>query len=113
VELCETGSLEDFLKSNRPNFVNWVKYGKLEKPKNSSIEISEQKTLITTLDLLKWTKDIANGLEYVHSKQVIHGDLAVRNILLSSDLSAKISDFGLSRQILNCSNYVKKTKVRL
>jgi len=43
--------------------------------------------------------------------QVIHGDLATRNVLLTVDMIAKIGDFGLARQLVECSNYVKKTQV--
>jgi len=43
----------------------------------------------------------------VESFQVIHGDLACRNILLSADGTAKVSDFGLSRQVSYKCQYVK------
>jgi len=43
--------------------------------------------------------------------QVIHGDLAARNVLLGSDFQAKISDFGLSRQLGGSGIYQKKTYV--
>ena len=47
--------------------------------------------------------------------QVYHGDLAARNILLTTDLTAKVGDFGLSKQLdmeeYNC--YVQKKEVRL
>ena len=43
--------------------------------------------------------DIARGLAYLHNHKpvVIHRDLTARNILLSSERVAKISDFGNSR----------------
>jgi serine/threonine protein kinase len=40
--------------------------------------------------------DIANGMAYLHSKNVIHRDLKPSNILLTRDHRARISDFGMS-----------------
>ena len=43
--------------------------------------------------------DTCSGLEYLHGMDslVVHRDLTARNILLTSSLSAKITDFGNSR----------------
>ncbi|RLN94061.1 hypothetical protein BBJ28_00026153, partial [Nothophytophthora sp. Chile5] len=38
----------------------------------------------------------ALGLEYIHSKRVVHGDLKLNNILVGSDGKARLADFGLS-----------------
>uniref|UniRef100_A0A915BXR4 Tyrosine-protein kinase n=1 Tax=Parascaris univalens TaxID=6257 RepID=A0A915BXR4_PARUN len=40
----------------------------------------------------------ARGLEYVHSKNCIHRDIAARNVLYTDTRIAKISDFGMSRK---------------
>lgn len=40
--------------------------------------------------------DIANGMAYLHSRDVIHRDLKPSNILLTRDHRAKIADFGMS-----------------
>ena len=43
-------------------------------------------------------EDIARGLLYLHSHspQIIHMDLTAKNVLLTTSLEAKISDFGNS-----------------
>ena len=50
-------------------------------------------------------------MHYLTNKKVLHADLAARNVLLTSDNIAKISDFGLSRQLIQSDNYTKKTNV--
>jgi len=43
--------------------------------------------------------------------QVLHGDLAARNILLADDNVAKICDFGLAKSMYKSDNYRKKSAV--
>lgn len=68
---------------------------------------------LRTLDLMRMAYQIADGMEYLGSRNVIHGDLAARNILLSEDGTAKITDFGLARQMYDYANYVKRNQVRV
>lgn len=64
---------------------------------------------------MRWAEEAACGMEYIHSKGLLHRDIAIRNILLAihpdhdhdqeydcldpSILVAKISDFGLSKDL--------------
>ena len=43
--------------------------------------------------------DVANGLKYLHSLSIIHRDLTANNVLLSTNLQAKICDFGMADKI--------------
>ncbi|KAJ7483160.1 hypothetical protein FB451DRAFT_1028901, partial [Mycena latifolia] len=51
---------------------------------------------------LQWAYEIAEGLAFVHSRGVVWVDVALNNVLLSTDLRAIISDFagllGISNQ---------------
>ncbi|XP_028167913.1 fibroblast growth factor receptor 1-A-like [Ostrinia furnacalis] len=49
--------------------------------------------------LLIYARDIATGMEYVSRKNIVHRDLATRNILVVDKYHVKISDFGLARAI--------------
>ncbi|XP_040570553.1 vascular endothelial growth factor receptor 1 [Lepeophtheirus salmonis] len=54
---------------------------------------------LKTEDLLDWAMQITNGMEYLSQKQVVHRDLACRNILIAKNNVIKICDFGLSRNM--------------
>ncbi|PIO61623.1 hypothetical protein TELCIR_16849 [Teladorsagia circumcincta] len=41
---------------------------------------------------------VAWGLEYLHSKSVLHRDIAAKNCLYDTAKVVRISEFGLSRQ---------------
>ncbi|KDQ56518.1 hypothetical protein JAAARDRAFT_132211 [Jaapia argillacea MUCL 33604] len=47
-------------------------------------------------DKPKLLKEIATGIEYLHTKRLVHGDLKGSNILVGKDRSARLADFGLA-----------------
>ncbi|CAL2028015.1 unnamed protein product [Caenorhabditis brenneri] len=71
MELAENGALDSYLKKNA-----------------GSLPISKKNDMVLQAAL---------GLEYLHSLQIIHRDIASRNCLYGGG-QVKISDFGLSRE---------------
>src|SRR5881275_2696180 len=59
-------------------------------------------------DVVRLATDVARGLDFAHRQGVIHRDLKPDNILIHSDGSAVISDFGIARAL---SGYVASTGV--
>ncbi|KAG8099777.1 hypothetical protein GUJ93_ZPchr0013g33816 [Zizania palustris] len=69
---------------------------------------------------LNWAKrlriidGIAQGILYLHNHSrlcVVHRDLKASNILLDSDMTPKISDFGMAR--IFCSNMIESNTTRI
>eukprot|EP00048_Salpingoeca_helianthica_P009155 m.131312 g.131312 ORF g.131312 m.131312 type:complete len:769 (-) comp14792_c0_seq8:37-2343(-) len=77
MELMARGDLKTVLRDARP------------KPKQPS-SLSQQR-------LARMGADIAEGMAYLASLNIVHRDLAARNCLVSEDLTVKVGDFGLTR----------------
>ncbi|XP_070595104.1 tyrosine-protein kinase ITK/TSK [Erythrolamprus reginae] len=74
-EFMEFGSLSDYLKKQR---------GSLSKE-----------------ELLGMCQDVCEGMAYLEEESVIHRDLAARNCLVGEFQVVKVSDFGMSRYVLD------------
>lgn len=74
-EFMENGSLNDFLRRNRGT--------------------------LTRSTALGMCQDVCEGMEYLEASNFIHRDLAARNCLVGESLVVKVSDFGMTRFVLD------------
>ncbi|CAG06663.1 unnamed protein product, partial [Tetraodon nigroviridis] len=72
----------------------------------------EQQYSLTTVMLITYCLQICKALAYLEGLNVVHRDIAVRNILVASPLCVKLGDFGLSRYIEE-EEYYKASASRL
>lgn len=110
LELCELGSLQSRLVNCRlrpETFVDqldeesnmtpiplarWVSVSETGKEVTSSAL-----ELLSTSDLVDFSYQVCRGLEFLSSKNIVHKDIAARNVLLTKDKTAKVSGFGMAR----------------
>ncbi|UJR33983.1 hypothetical protein I4U23_021398 [Adineta vaga] len=78
MDYCPYGSLYDVLRRRR-----------------------EKDSCTKPTQVLDWSKQISNGVNYLHSNKFVHRDLKSPNILISDNSILKISDFGTSKQLGN------------
>ncbi|KAF8621358.1 hypothetical protein AX15_007832 [Amanita polypyramis BW_CC] len=54
---------------------------------------------VPSANRLRLILDVAKGVEYLHSRDVIHGDIKGQNVLVTDDGRAMLCDFGRSKVI--------------
>ncbi|XP_056257131.1 serine/threonine-protein kinase LMTK1 isoform X1 [Seriola aureovittata] len=89
MEFCPLGDLKSYLRSCR---------------------VADSETP-DPLILQRMACDIASGLLQLHKYNFIHSDLALRNCLLTSEMSVKIGDYGLSHSRYKDDYYVTQDQI--
>lgn len=94
MEFCQLGDLKRYLRAQRksdgmtPDLLN--------------------RDLLT---LQRMAYEITSGLLHLHENDYIHSDLALRNCLLTSDLTVRIGDYGLSHNQYKEDYYLTPDKL--
>ncbi|XP_075916753.1 ephrin type-A receptor 3-like [Petromyzon marinus] len=105
--LCEASIMGQFEHDNIVRLEGVVTKSKpvmiiTEFMENHSLDLflRMKKGHLVVTQLLGMLRDVASGMEYLSRKGYVHRDLAARNVLVSGELTCKVSDFGLSRTLL-------------
>ncbi|QDT70062.1 Serine/threonine-protein kinase PknB [Planctomycetes bacterium MalM25] len=92
-------------KLTHPNIVSVFEFGNVQDTYYFLMEFVEGSTLrdvVSASELepehaLAIVPHLCDALQYAHDKEIVHRDIKPENILIASDGSVKIADFGLSR----------------
>ena len=87
----------EYLETNLEDFLDWYRM--------------ENTIKYLPLDLVSYiTRNILQGLVYLHQNKIINRDLKPANILLNRDLSeVKITDFGISINVKQSKTLIQRT----
>ncbi|XP_044190115.1 muscle, skeletal receptor tyrosine-protein kinase isoform X2 [Thunnus albacares] len=102
-EYMAHGDLNEFLRRRSPNqSVRTLSRASLS---GRSFSSELEAGLLSCVEQLSISKQIAAGMAYLSERKFVHRDLATRNCLVGEEMEVKIADFGLSRNIYSADYY--------
>ncbi|XP_054158933.1 insulin-like peptide receptor isoform X2 [Oppia nitens] len=91
MEYMPNGDLKTYLRRNRP-----------DSDENPNPRVP------TFARIFQMAVEIADGMSYLAAHKFVHRDLAARNCMVAEDLTVKIGDFGMTRDIYDNDYYRKR-----
>uniref|UniRef100_A0A8C6LV96 Receptor protein-tyrosine kinase n=1 Tax=Nothobranchius furzeri TaxID=105023 RepID=A0A8C6LV96_NOTFU len=74
--------------------------------------VRSNKNKLSPQRLLNWCVQIAKGMNYLEENNVVHRNLAARNVLINNHFTAQVSDYGISELLYpeDKKHYYKEVK---
>ncbi|XP_078100664.1 platelet-derived growth factor receptor beta-like isoform X2 [Sander vitreus] len=76
-------------------------------PQEASSLLSDS-PLLSLNDLLSFSFQISQAMDFLSSRNCVHRDLAARNVLVCEGKLVKICDFGLARDVMKDQDYIAR-----
>ncbi|BFY99869.1 hypothetical protein BsWGS_02909 [Bradybaena similaris] len=67
--------------------------------RKSLVHVLKHRKYLTEPEVRYYLRQLVEGVEYIHSNQIIHRDLKLGNMLLNHDMELKLADFGLATRV--------------
>ena len=58
-------------------------------------------------DIFHWFVQLCMAVRHIHEKKIIHRDIKLQNVLLTSESQIKLGDFGISKLLESTADFAK------
>lgn len=110
-EYCRFGNLKDVLEKHHNNVRNQNTDSNIVQMTKSRVSTFGTAVPVAASNLASWSYQVAQGMQFLASHRIVHGNLSARSILLAEGNLVKISDFGLARAMHKVDAYISEKEV--